>query len=242
MRPSMRSPGYDFLRYFLEELSYLREMGQQFARSYPKVASRLDLQPGECPDPHVERLIESFAFLTARIQNDLDNDFPEIAAELLDVLYPHYLAPVPSMAVARFDFDPERGKLTSGLEIPRHTPLFAHAEQGAICRLRTCYPVTLWPVEVTAAELETPDRFEFLAGAHDVAAVLRLRLESRADPFEVLGLDRLRFFLHGDPVLVSRLYDLLHNAVRRVAVLPDGARAPRYLGPGAVRPVGLAEG
>ncbi len=237
----MPAPSDDFLRYYLEELSYLRHMGERFARAYPKVAARLELQADECPDPHVERLIESFAFLTARIQRDLDSDFPEIAAELLDVLYPHYLNPVPSMAVARFDFDPEQGKLTSGLEIPRHTPLFAHAEHGALCRLRTCYPVTLWPVEVTAAEMETPDNFEFLAGAPDVAAVLRLRLESRADPFDVLGVDRLRFFLHGDPVLVSRLYELLQDAVRRVAVLPEGAAAPRYLGPGAVRPVGLAE-
>ena len=150
----MRAPGNDFLRYYLEELSYLREMGQQFARSYPKVASRLELQPGECPDPHVERLIESFAFLTARIQSDLDSDFPEVAAELLDVLYPHYLRPVPSMAVARFDFDPERAKLTSGFEIAKHTQLFAVADQGAVCRMRTCYPVTLWPVKVTRAEME----------------------------------------------------------------------------------------
>jgi type VI secretion system protein ImpG len=237
----MQASSDDFLRYYLEELSYLRHMGERFARAYPKVAARLELQADECPDPHVERLIESFAFLTARIQHDLDSDFPEIAAELLDVLYPHYLNPVPAMAVARLDFDPERGKLTSGLEIPRHTPLFAHAEQGALCRLRTCYPVTLWPVEVTAAEMETPDRFEFLAGAPDVAAVLRLRLESRADPFDELGVDRLRFFLHGDPVLVSRLYELLMDAVRRVAVLPAGAAAPRYLGPGAVRPVGLGD-
>jgi type VI secretion system protein ImpG len=231
----------DFLRYYLEELSYLRHMGERFARAYPKVAARLELQTDECPDPHVERLIESFAFLTARIQSDLDGDFPEIAAELLDVLYPHYLNPVPSLAVARFDFDPERGKLTSGLEIPRHTPLFAHSEQGAICRLRTCYPVTLWPVEVTAAELESPDRFEFLAGSPDVASVIRLRLESRADPFEVLGVDRLRFFLLGDPVLVSRLYELLLSGVKRVAALPVGTSAPRYLGPGAVRPVGLGD-
>src|SRR5687768_12641579 len=153
----MRAPGNDFLRYYLEELSYLREMGQQFARSYPKVAARLELQPGECPDPHVERLIESFAFLTARIQSDLDADFPEVAKELLDVLYPHYLRPIPSLAVARFDVDPERGKLTSGYEIPRDTPLFVHAERGAICRLSTCYPVTLWPVEIAEAELESPD-------------------------------------------------------------------------------------
>src|SRR5215212_837345 len=183
----MPAPGNDLLRYYLEELSYLREMGGQFARSYPKVASRLELQSGECPDPHVERLIESFAFLTARIQSDLDADFPEVAAELLDVLYPHYLRPVPSMAVARFDFDPLRAKLTTGFEIPKHSMLFTTADQGAVCRMRTAYPVTLWPVQVTRAEMEVPERFDFLGA--DVAAVLRLRLESLGDPFETLGVD-----------------------------------------------------
>lgn len=235
----MRAPGNDFLRYYLEELSYLREMGQQFARSYPKVASRLELQPGECPDPHVERLIESFAFLTARIQSDLDTDFPEIAAELLDVLYPHYLRPVPSMAVARFDFDPERAKLTTGFEIAKHTPLFAVADQGAVCRMRTCYPVTLWPVKVAQAEMEVPERFDFLGG--DVAAVLRVRLESLADPFEVLGVDKLRFYLHGDPVLVSRVYELLLRDTIRVAVVPHDAKSHSYLPKNALTAVGLED-
>lgn len=235
----MRAPGNDFLRYYLEELSYLREMGEQFARSYPKVASRLELQPGECPDPHVERLIESFAFLTARIQSDLDSDFPEIAAELLDVLYPHYLRPVPSMAVARFELDPERAKLTTGFDIPKHTPLFTVADQGAVCRMRTAYPVTLWPVKVTHAEIEVPERFDFLGS--DVASVLRIRLESLADPFETLGVDRLRFYLHGDPVLVSRVYELLLRDTIRVAVVPHDAKSHSYLPKSAVTPVGFEE-
>ncbi len=234
----MPAPANEFLRYYLEELSYLREMGQQFAHSYPKVASRLELQPGECPDPHVERLIESFAFLTARIQSDLDSDFPEIAAELLDVLYPHYLRPVPSMSVARFDFDPERGKLTSGFEIPKHTMLFAIAEKDMVCRMRTAYPVTLWPLRVLQAEIEVPERFDFI---RDAAAVLRVRLESAADPFDVLGVDKLRFYLHGEPVLVGRLYELLLRDTIRVAVVPHDAKSHSYLPPDALSAVGLEE-
>ncbi|HEX9983251.1 MAG TPA: type VI secretion system baseplate subunit TssF [Thermoanaerobaculia bacterium] len=230
-----------FLRYYLEELSYLREMGERFAHAYPKVASRLELQRGECPDPHVERLIESFAFLTARIQADLDADFPEIAAELLDVLYPHYLRPVPSMAVARFEYDPQRGKLTSGHEIPRYTQLFATAQQGLVCRMRTAYPVTLWPIDVVEAELETPEQFEFLGSGSATAAVLRVRLESKAEPFELLGVDSLRFFLHGEPVFVNRLYELLFDSTQRVLVLPKGAKSAHDLGRNAVQPVGLGE-
>ncbi|HWM89365.1 MAG TPA: type VI secretion system baseplate subunit TssF [Thermoanaerobaculia bacterium] len=237
----MTAPNEDLLRHYLGELTYLREMGEGFAQAYPKVAARLELQPDECPDPHVERLIESFAFLTGRIQRDLDSDFPEIAAELLNVLYPHYLTPVPSMAIARFEVDPEKGQLTTGYEVPKHTRLFAHSEQGDLCRLRTCFPATLWPVEVTEAELEPADPYEFIRGSDGVAHVLRIRLESRTVPFDKLELDRLRLYLHGDPVLVHRLYELLFDTVRRVAVVPVGATAPSYLAPGAVQPVGFGE-
>jgi len=111
----------ELLRAYWRELSYLRNMGSAFAETYPKVAGRLELGSDVSPDPHVERLIESFAFLTARIQQNLDSEFPEIATELLNILHPHYLNPIPSMAVATFEVDPRRGKLTSGHVIPRHT-------------------------------------------------------------------------------------------------------------------------
>jgi type VI secretion system protein ImpG len=254
----MRINDAEFLRYYWEELLYLRRAGQSFARTYPKVAARLELQGDECPDPHVERLIESFAFLTARIQRNLDNDFPEIAGELLDVLYPHYLAPIPSMAVARFDVDPERGKLTSGYTIPRHTKLFAHSGEGAICRWRTAYPVTLWPIEVTEAAVESPDRFPFLDRMTDVARVLRVHLTSRAEPFEKLEVDQLRFHLDGDPILVAILYEMLMDATLRVAVCSDDEMLPaegratragasnlaagvRYLPPDSIAAAGFSE-
>jgi len=236
----MKPPGDELLAHYLEELSYLRRMGERFARAYPKVAGRLELQAGECPDPHVERLIESFAFLTARIQKDLDSDFVEIAAEMLNVLYPHYLNPIPSMAIARFDFDPLRAKLTSGFDIPKHTGLFASSTDGAICRVRTCYPVTLWPIEVVEAELETPEVHEFVDPSR-TAAVLRLRLRSLTDPFDVLGVDALRFFLDGDPVLVNKLYELLVDCAKRVVVLPFGEKRPRDLDVDAVVPVGFGD-
>lgn len=243
----MRVNDEDFLRYYWEELLYLRRLGSSFARTYPKVAARLELEADRCPDPHVERLIESFAFLTARIQRNLANDFPEIAAELLGVLYPHLVDPVPSMTVVRFDVDPERGKLTSGYRVPRHTPLFVHAEGGAICRFRTCSPVTLWPMEVVGGAFESPDRYVFLERAPEVATVLALTIETRADDLHQLDMDRLRVHLAGDQILAEGLYELLFNHLREVVLLPDaddglpdeGRR--RHLHPAAVQPVGFAE-
>ena len=89
------------------------------------------------------------------------------------MLHPHYLNPVPSMAVARFDVDPERGKLTSGHTVAEHTPLFAeHGARGTLCRFRTCYPVTLWPLCGHRAGFEPSARFDFLDSLTDVASVL----------------------------------------------------------------------
>src|SRR3990170_3652990 len=127
----------ELLRAYQRELTYLRQMGAEFARQYPKIANRLELGNDECADPHVERLLEGFAFLTARIQVQLDNEFPEIPTALLGVLYPQFLDPLPSLTVARIDVDPAQGPLTTGFVLPRHTRLFAAAEDGRACRFRT---------------------------------------------------------------------------------------------------------
>ncbi len=92
----------DLLPYYNAELAYLREQGAEFAARFPKVAARLQLEAGKCADPHVERLLEGVAFLTARVRRKIDDEFPEITDALLGVLYPHYQRPLPSMTVVQF--------------------------------------------------------------------------------------------------------------------------------------------
>ncbi|MEA2237475.1 MAG: type secretion system protein ImpG [Thermoanaerobaculia bacterium] len=234
---------------YLEEISYLRSMGVRFARDNGKIAGRLELGANVSPDPHVERLIESFAFLTARIQRDLANDFPEIAAELLQTLYPHYLNPIPPMTIVRFVPNPKQ-KLPDDALIKRGTPLFIHTkdkrlrlvppangesvrEEGDdICRFRTCYPVSLWPIEVEDATIASGFDFRY-TGERRPAAVLRLRLRTVGDasgdiPFDALQVDTLRFFINNES-LVNGLYPLLlggnHRKVSVVA--PDSIDIPR---------------
>src|SRR4051794_33342842 len=101
----------ELLPYYNRELSYIRRLATQFATAHPKIAGRLRLGPDSSDDPHVERLIEAFAYLTARVRHKLDDDFPELTEALLGVLYPHYQAPVPSMAVVQFELDPSQTTL-----------------------------------------------------------------------------------------------------------------------------------
>src|SRR5262249_12732644 len=160
---------------------------------------------------HVERLVQAFAYLTARIRHKLDDDFPELSEALLGVLYPHYQAPVPSMAVVRFDLDPGQAELSTGLTLPRHPALETEAIAGQPCRSRTCAPVTLWPVDVVEARLERPPlRAPVTPASNRAASALRLSLRCRSgqQTFAGLRLSALRFFLKGRGQHVFPLYEL----------------------------------
>src|SRR5437764_11014439 len=139
--------------YYERELLFIRQLAQEFSRQYPGTAGRLLLEPNRSADPHVERLIESFALLAGRVHHKLDDEFPELTDALLGVLYPHYLAPVPSMALIQFDLDPDIAELPEGFPIDKGSQLKTKEVAGLECYYRTCYPVDLWPIEVKAAKL-----------------------------------------------------------------------------------------
>lgn len=229
----------ELLTYYERELSFLRQIGAEFAASYPKIASRLLLEADKCEDPHVERLIQAFAFLAARIRHKLDDDFPEITDSLLSVLYPHYLAPVPSMAVVQFVLDAERGKITEPFRIPRGARLYSAPVGGAPCRFRSAYPVVLWPIEVASARLGPADG---LGASRRAVSVIRLGLKTQGGTsIAQLRPDVLRFFLHGESHQTYALYELLCNNVREVQLRAGAGRstAAIRLGSDSIRPVGF---
>jgi type VI secretion system protein ImpG len=236
----MRGDGWEnLLEFYSRELTYLRKAGGEFAKRYPKIAQRLEMTGGASTDPQVERLLESFAFLTARIQRDIEGEFPEVSSALLGVLYPQFLNPVPSMAVAQFVVDPEQGKITTGYEVSRHTALFTESLQGLQCRFRTCYPVVLWPLTVAYAGFESTDQFTFLDQMPRVATVLRLRLQVQGGSFKELTLKKLRFHLSGDLNAAFRLYEMIFGNTLKVAILPEGNKVPVFLPDDCIQPVGF---
>lgn len=214
----------ELIDYYQGELAYLRKAGVEFAQSYPKIARRLELGPDQAEDPNVERLLEGFAFLTGRVQRNLDAEVPRLSAALLDLVQPHLVSPTPALAIARFDVDPTQAKLTTGFLLPRETPVFASTEDDVICRFRTCYDLTLWPLRVAQAQVESVEQYDFLDTA-DVASVLRLRLMASDTPFGELAIDKLRMFLPGDAIQANSLHELLMSCVQQVAfVTPGGYR------------------
>ena len=227
------------LPYFDRELNALRRLAAEFAATHPKIAARLRLAPETVDDPHVARLLEGVAFLAARVHHRLDDEFPELTDALLGVLYPHYLAPFPSAAIAQFHAQPEMPlRLEAGLAIE------TEAVQGEACRFRTAWPLTLWPVEIEIVRLSG---LPLAAPANPLAggavSVLRLALRCRAPEatFAQLGLDRLRFFLRGAANVTLPLYELLCAHAVSIAYADGPAdTAPVVLPASAIEPVGFA--
>jgi type VI secretion system protein ImpG len=231
--------GEDLLAHYQAELAYLRTAGAAFARRYPRVASALELAPDGSSDPHVQRLIESFAFLTGRLQRAYDAQFPEVPTALLDVLYPQLVAPVPSMSIAAFQPDPQQSRSIAGVTVPAGTTLLVKADQPAggadalTCRFRTGYNLTLWPVAVAGAWLEPRTLYPLLDAMPAVASVLRIRLQCMGNRrFDEFAPPSLRFFLprrHGDTR--EAIYELLFTHLHGIALAPVAAGAAPPDGP-----------
>lgn len=200
------------IRYYNRELQHVREMGAEFAREFPKIAGRLGLDGFECADPYVERLLEGFAFLAARVQLKIDAEFPRFTQHLLEMLYPHYLAPVPSMAVVQLQPNPHEGGLAAGYIVPRGASLKSQIGRGdkTACEYRTAHEVRLWPLQLSEARYYESPAALAAAGFPDSRARAGVRLSfatTAGVTLKQLVLDRLSLFLTGPDERPQRLYE-----------------------------------
>ncbi len=231
----------ELLPYYEKELAYLRQLGAEFAKEHPKIASRLSINSDTIEDPHVSRLIEGFAFLNARIQHKLDDDFPELSDALLSILYPHYQRPIPSMSIVQFEADVDL--LDSRYTIPRKSLLETAQFQGENCRFSTVYDTELWPITITSATLigrpfSTPGSAK-ISGAE---SVLKLSLSTFTEEmsFSELRPEQLRFYLKGQAQHVNPLYQMLLNSCNNIVLaLSETDTAPVFLGCDNIKPVGF---
>lgn len=232
--------------YYESELIFIRQYAQEFAKKYPAAAGRLLLEQNRSTDPHVERLIQSFALISARIQRKIDDEFPELTDALLNVLYPHYLAPVPSMGIVQFELAAAQAQLPNGFSIERHRPLQTNPVGDLRCRFRTGYPVTLWPVECREAQLLSPPFPPGFRPPARTAGALRFVFECQGKmDFSQLTLETLRVYLSGGNHVTSALYELIFNHATQIvfrALEGDPDRPQIVLSPqGLIGQVGFEE-
>eukprot|EP01034_Spumella_vulgaris_P002743 gene2743-3560_t len=241
------------LRYYSQELQHLREVGGEFAKEYPKIAGRLGLEGFDCADPYVERLLEGFSFLAARVQMKIDAEFPRFTQHMSELVYPHFLAPTPSMAVVQLQPDLGNPALKQGYQVPRGTAMRSVLGKGdtTACEYRTAHDVTMWPVELVEAKFFTHGGASFGAGAGSAAAGtaalpgsvkagIRLKLRTAGGvPFHALPLDRLALNLRGSDEMPVKIYERILGSVE--GVLVASASASTLLPKSAVVPLGFSE-
>ncbi|MBK9235426.1 MAG: type VI secretion system baseplate subunit TssF [Rhodoferax sp.] len=234
------------IEYYNRELIYLRELGAEFAAAFPKVASRLALRETEVADPYVERLLEGFCFLTARIQVKMDAEFPRFSQRILEMVCPHYLAPTPAMVVVQVEPSATEGNLEEGYTLPSGSSLRARkvADEQTPCEFRTGGDLTLWPMELTRAQLGGPPidlPLSQLALTAEPLGHLRLELGTvGAIDFNQLGLDQLSLYINASDSIASRLQELIHTGVCGVVIhdIDDPNKVWGFLPPASVQPEG----
>lgn len=243
-----------FLELYNEELRHIRERAAEFAIAYPKIAGRLAIDPearDACPDPFVERLLEGFAFLSARVQLKLEAEFPRFTQGILETVFPDYMAPWPSATIVRFEPKWSDPSLLEGALVPRKAALdsLRLKDEPTTCRFTTAHEVRLYPFEVSEAVYHTRNLAELKLNSLGVAcrAALRIRLKMRGPDDQTLDkvlCDRLPFYLHGEDHLPATVLEEIMARGMGVIVREAGdhnhKRSTR-LGSDALEHAGFAE-
>lgn len=215
-----------FNRYFQQELNHLKDLGAEFSKKHPAVAPMLS---GLSTDPDVERLLEGVAFLTGMMRQKLDDDFPEIIHELFQLIWPHYLRPMPSASVVVFS---PKSSMKQTVSIPKGIQLASEPVDGTACLFRTCYDVDVHPLKIVDAELEEkPGKF----------AAICMTLEFQDIKPDEWQADSLRFYLAGSVPQASDIYLLLCNHLTRIVLNPLEKGETFSLSPESLTPVGFGD-
>lgn len=209
-------------KYFREELAFLREQGQEFTEIHPQLSRFLH---GRTMDPDVERLLEGFAFLTARLREKVEDEFPELTHSMINMLWPNYLRPIPSMSILAFTPDKsvsEKQVIAKGTKVDSK-PVF-----GTKCHFQTCREVKLYPLGLNDVKAQHTRE----------ATTIDLELELQGDINVGSSLlDSLRFYLGGDKYSSQMLYLWLNHYLDKVSIDVNGTEFP--LAPGNFKTVGF---
>jgi type VI secretion system protein ImpG len=245
----MQADGQGLRHYFQRELRGLREDAARFAKDHPSIARELGMARGQSRDPQVELLMQSFAWLTGRLNFRLDEDRGLLPNLLLGLLYPHLQAPLPPMVVAQLDVKPDGANFVDGWTLRRDCQIYSTATipGGAevACRLRTLYDTPLLPLQVASVDLAPANEFgglgQGLGASKPVQSVLRVVIRRQGDEdIKNLNLSSLRFHIHGEDRNAFALYDLLALHCQGVVVRAGKDAATRFVDAGAIHWLGFA--
>lgn len=213
----------ELLEYFQRELAALQQAGGEFAARYPGPASRLQMGRENCSDPHVERMIQATALLSARITKSLEDGYPQFTESFLEVLYPHYLRGFPSCAIVRVEHPTRTADTAVMTTIPRGTELRTAVVDGVACRFRTCYEITSSPARILdvcfTPTIQAPSSVRLPAGTSGTLSISIGCAGTKAE-FQAIAVKPFRLYLDGGGSMCATMRETMLTRV--VAAYVEG--------------------
>lgn len=227
----------EIFSYFEQELRFFREQAIEFSERYPESAKAIGINDNNIEDPDVSRLIESVALLNGRLQQRLDNNYPELTSSLLTLLFPHYLRPVPSYSMLNFSISKDANAAHS---IPKNSEFEISNELGQKAIFRTANDLTLYPIKIRKLDISfSPFSHTRPAGTENANTLFQLTIETidKAMDFSLLNIKELDLYLNGDNSFVFRLFDFISYGASQVVIRDDNNSF--VLGKEALKPLGF---
>ena len=228
----------DFLNYFEAEISDLSEQFKEFGRKYPKAVSSTKIA-GKSSDPHINLLMESFAFYSAKIKTRVEELSYAVPETVLEHIDPALIELVPSISLAKCDIDVENPPPIEGHKIPRKTLLYAVSDDNSLCNFKSCYNLDIFPIDVGSLIAEPTYEHDFWSS--DVRSVLSVELTSVGCDLSEIDTEALRFFIDGETKITLKLRELLLKDLSEVYILDEASGKTISLGSSCIQANGYAD-
>ncbi len=223
------------------ELRYLRNAGQDFSARYPKLAARLEIDRNGSNDPQIERLLESFAFLTARLHQRADDDLALVPGAILQSLYPTLASPVPGTGVASYSIDPGAPPPPTGVTVEPGTMLYARGESGELCRFRSAYGVEILPINTTPFRVANAGHYN-LFSEHALVAALAFSVVGYGAPLETVEAPTLRIYLEGPRKHTTEILEMLMAEAAEILLVDRQNGTEQAIGIDSISHIGFERG
>jgi len=231
------------LQNYNQELAFIRRLASVFSNKHPGIASQLRLAPDKIDDPHVARLIESFAFQNANIRMIMDQNTKSVSSSILNIIYPQCQLPIPSASIVRINPKPD---LTSSITIPRHTILESKKASNEKCHYITTSKETVRPIHIKNAKIVSQPFFipKNIAKNKEIDSVLNIEIQPNSNEIQIssMKLNKLRIFLNAPSQYVYSLYELIFNNTVTISIgKTNSDEKPLILDKSKIKRVGFSK-
>jgi type VI secretion system protein ImpG len=196
-----------FEQYYLQQLTNLRNKASRFAEEHPAIAPLL---MENSTDPDVERLLEGSAFLSAVLHEKIDDDIPELIRGIVDILFPHFLRPLPSSCIIAFN---PKDALIDTIKVETGTQLASEPVDGTRCLFKTTMDVVIAPISIRNVKYDK-------TSTNDEQITVSINVNNTT--LDEIRLSELIFFTGGDYTEASQFFMRLCTSLKKITVTAAG--------------------